>query len=79
MVDPTRTISIERLDRRGRDTDDENKMPAERLSMLWQLTLDAWALACRSLPAVSWYAEFTVASSTSENAEEAIAPGAIIF
>jgi hypothetical protein len=43
MVDPTRTIGIERLDRRGRDRDVENTTPAECSSMLWQLTPDSWA------------------------------------
>jgi hypothetical protein len=55
MVDKTRRVKIGSLYEQGKETDLENTTPAERLSMMWQLALDAWtfkgeALAQSRLP-----------------------------
>ena len=38
-----RNIKVRRLHEQGEDADLENTTPSERLSMMWQLALDAWA------------------------------------
>jgi hypothetical protein len=43
MAEPARSIRVKSLREQGRETDLENTTPAERLSMMWQLTLDARA------------------------------------
>jgi hypothetical protein len=45
-----------RVFRLGEEPDDDlltTSTPAERLAMLWELTLDAWTLAGRQLPEYS--------------------------
>jgi hypothetical protein len=42
MADITRRIRIGSLYEQSKETDLENTTPAERLSMMWQLALDAW-------------------------------------
>lgn len=49
MSDPTRTIRVMSLHERGQDVDLKGTTPAERLSMMWQLTLDAWAFKGETL------------------------------
>ena len=43
MADRNRTIRIRKLSEQGQETDLQNTTPAERLGMMWQLALDAWA------------------------------------
>jgi hypothetical protein len=38
-----RQIRVTRLKDQGRERDLENTTPAERIGMMWQLALDAWA------------------------------------
>jgi hypothetical protein len=42
MADVTRIVRIGSLRQQGEETDLENTTPAERLSIMWQLALDAW-------------------------------------
>jgi hypothetical protein len=42
MAEPARTIRVKRLHEQGSETDLKDTTPAERLSMMWQLALDAW-------------------------------------
>jgi hypothetical protein len=42
MADTTRRVRIGRLYEQGKETDLQHTTPAERLSMMWQLALDAW-------------------------------------
>lgn len=49
MSDPRRTIRVKSLHEQGKDVDLENTTPVERLSMMWQLTLDAWAFKGETL------------------------------
>jgi hypothetical protein len=42
MAELTRIVRVKRLHEQGKERDLENTTPAERLSMVWQLTLDAW-------------------------------------
>jgi hypothetical protein len=42
MADVTRRVRIGSLRQQGEETDLENTTPAERLSIMWQLALDAW-------------------------------------
>ncbi|OHB69304.1 MAG: hypothetical protein A2V70_08565 [Planctomycetes bacterium RBG_13_63_9] len=44
MSEPTRRLRIETLADQGNESDLRDTTPAERLGMMWQLTLDAWAL-----------------------------------
>lgn len=49
MSEPTRNIRVKRLHEIGKDVDLESTTPGERLSMMWQLTLDAWAFKGETL------------------------------
>jgi hypothetical protein len=40
-----KTVRVSRLDEQGTEPDLLKATPAERLAMMWQLTLDAWAFA----------------------------------
>ena len=40
---PMRTVRIGALKDQGQEADLDASSPAERLSMMWQLALDAWA------------------------------------
>jgi hypothetical protein len=42
MAGSARTIRVKKLHEQERDTDLKDTTPAERLSMMWQLALDAW-------------------------------------
>jgi hypothetical protein len=43
MTDQARTIRVQKLSEQGKESDLEGTTPAERLEMMWQLALDAWA------------------------------------
>jgi hypothetical protein len=43
MAEQIRTIRIQRLDEQGNENDLESTTPVERLEMMWQLALNAWA------------------------------------
>jgi hypothetical protein len=43
MTDQVRTIRIQKLSEQGKESDLKGTTPAERLAMMWQLALDAWA------------------------------------
>lgn len=43
-----RTVRVTTLRQQGEETDLNTTSPAERLSMMWQLTLDAWAFTGES-------------------------------
>ena len=43
MDKPLRTIRVAKLSDLGREPDLRDTTAAERLGMMWQLTLDAWA------------------------------------
>jgi hypothetical protein len=43
MIDPSRAIRVTKLSDQGRERDLRDTTPAERIGMIWQLTLDAWA------------------------------------
>ena len=43
MTDQVRTIRIQKLSEQGKESDLKGTTPAERLEMMWQLALDAWA------------------------------------
>ncbi len=43
MADPRRTIRLTKLSDQGRESDLRDTTAAERIGMMWQLTLDAWA------------------------------------
>lgn len=49
MVDSTRSVRVRKLREQGTETDLENMTPAERLSMVWPLTLDAWSFKGEAL------------------------------
>jgi hypothetical protein len=42
MAEITRRVRIGSLYEQGKESDLENTTPGERLSMMWQLALDAW-------------------------------------
>jgi hypothetical protein len=44
MSETDRTIRITKLSDQGRENDLEGTTPAQRLEMMWQLALDAWAM-----------------------------------
>lgn len=46
---PARIVRVRQLIDQGRETDLEQTTPAQRLSMMWQLALDAWAFKGESL------------------------------
>ena len=43
MATTKKTIRIKKLQDQGSERDLLNYTPAERIGMMWQLTLDAWA------------------------------------
>jgi hypothetical protein len=43
MHDSPRTIRITKLSEQGQETDLRNTTPEERVEMMWQLAIDAWA------------------------------------
>jgi hypothetical protein len=43
MDEPDKTIRVTRLADQGNETDLAHLTPGERMSLVWQLTLDAWA------------------------------------
>ena len=43
MSDESRKIRVSKLDEQGREHDLEGTTPSERIGMMWQLALDAWA------------------------------------
>ena len=43
MNDPARTVRVTRLSEQGEEDDLRETTPAERINMMWQLALDAWA------------------------------------
>jgi len=43
MDDPSRVVRVTKLSDQGRELDLRDTTPAERIGMIWQLTLDAWA------------------------------------
>lgn len=43
MANETRKVTVTRLEDQDRVDDLKSTTPAERLEMMWQLTLDAWA------------------------------------
>ena len=43
MTDPTRKLRIVKLKDHGRESDLRDTTPAERIGMVWPLTVDAWA------------------------------------
>jgi hypothetical protein len=49
MADIERTVRIKHLHEQGEETDLGSATPAERLSMVWQLMLDAWAFEDESV------------------------------
>jgi len=44
MAEQRRTIRIQKLSEQGKETDLKGTTPAQRLEMMWQLAMDAWAL-----------------------------------
>lgn len=40
---PERTVRVTRREDQGREPDLRQTTPAERIGMMWQLALDAWA------------------------------------
>jgi hypothetical protein len=44
MAEPQRKVRIRRLHEQVEETDLEGTTPSERISMMWQLALDAWAV-----------------------------------
>ena len=45
----TRTIRVTRLKEQGQESDLQSTTAAERLAMMWQLALDAWAFKGNSV------------------------------
>jgi hypothetical protein len=43
MAETRRNIEVRKLHEQGEDPGFENTTPSERISMMWQLALDAWA------------------------------------
>jgi hypothetical protein len=44
MAEPQRNVRIRRLHEQVEETDLEGTTPSERISMMWQLAFDAWAV-----------------------------------
>lgn len=44
MAERTRTLRVSRLQDQGSEDDLAKTTPAERIEMVWPLTLDAWSL-----------------------------------
>jgi hypothetical protein len=49
MADIERTVRIKHLHEQAEETGFGSVTPAERLSMVWQVTLDAWAFKDESV------------------------------
>jgi hypothetical protein len=49
MANITRRVRIGSLYEQGKETDLDDTTPAERLSMMWQLALDAWTFKGEAL------------------------------
>jgi len=43
VPEPDRTIRASRLKEQGKDGDVRSMTPAQRMDMMWQLAVDAWA------------------------------------
>jgi hypothetical protein len=43
MAESRRNVKVRRLYEQGEEADLERTTPSERISMMWHLTLDAWA------------------------------------
>src|SRR5215210_1931398 len=43
MAEARRNVRVRKLYEQGEDADFEKTTPSERISMMWQLALDAWA------------------------------------
>jgi hypothetical protein len=43
MDEPLRTVRVTKLSEQGTEPDLRDTTPAERIGMMWQLALDAWA------------------------------------
>jgi hypothetical protein len=43
MTERVRTIRIQKLSEQGKEPDLKGSTPVQRLEMMWQLALDAWA------------------------------------
>jgi hypothetical protein len=43
MTESRRNVKVRMLYEQGEDADFEQTTPSERISMMWQLALDAWA------------------------------------
>jgi hypothetical protein len=49
MLQTRHIVRRSRLDEQGQDDDLRDTTPAERIGMMWQLTLDAWAFKGESI------------------------------
>jgi hypothetical protein len=49
MAMQERIVRVQKLAEQGNETDLDQSTPAQRLSMMWQLALDAWAFKGESL------------------------------
>lgn len=49
MSNQVNTIRIQTLSEQGKDSDLKDTTPIERLEMMWQLALDAWAFKGESV------------------------------
>ena len=47
MIEKRRTLRVRRLDEQGRDDDLARTSPAERIGMVWPLTVTAWTFKDR--------------------------------
>jgi hypothetical protein len=43
MTEQERTVRVSKLSEQGSEADLSHTTPAERIEMMWQLALDAWA------------------------------------
>lgn len=44
MTEPDRTVRITKLSEQGTASDLKDMTPGERIDVMWQLALDAWAI-----------------------------------
>jgi hypothetical protein len=49
MTDRVRPVRIQKLSEQGKESDLKGTTPAERMKMMWQLALDAWAFKGESV------------------------------
>lgn len=49
MTKQARTVRIQKLSDQGKESDLTRTTPVERLEMMWQLALDAWAFKGESV------------------------------